>query len=171
MEQTCCFTGHRPDKLPFGGREQHPDCLELKERLAGEIIAMREQGITRFLSGMALGTDLWAAEAVLRLKQRDPGVALVAVIPFTGQASRWSPRNRRRYEAVLAQADETVLIRPYYTSGCMFERNRFLVEHAAHMIAVYDGTPGGTAYTVGYARQLERHIVLIDPGKCQKNRQ
>ena len=30
---TCCFTGHRPDKLPWGSRESDPRCLTLKRRL------------------------------------------------------------------------------------------------------------------------------------------
>ena len=31
---TCCFTGHRPNKLPWGEDERAPRCLALKARLA-----------------------------------------------------------------------------------------------------------------------------------------
>ena len=30
---TCCFTGHRPDKLPWGSRETDPRCCALKIQL------------------------------------------------------------------------------------------------------------------------------------------
>ena len=29
-EQTCCFTGHRPEKLPWRYDESDPRCVELK---------------------------------------------------------------------------------------------------------------------------------------------
>ena len=42
MEQaeTCCFTGHRPDKLPWGVREDDPRCTDLKARLAAALEAV-----------------------------------------------------------------------------------------------------------------------------------
>ena len=33
-EKTCCFTGHRPDKLPWGEDEDDPRCLRLKQSIA-----------------------------------------------------------------------------------------------------------------------------------------
>ena len=36
-ETTCCFTGHRPDKLPWRDDEWDPRCQELKERLAAAL--------------------------------------------------------------------------------------------------------------------------------------
>ena len=62
---TCCFTGHRPAKLSFGYDEESPDCLRLKVRLLSLIDKMRMKGVTSFLSGMAQGVDIIAAEAVI----------------------------------------------------------------------------------------------------------
>ena len=42
-------------------------------------------------------------------------------------------------------------------------RNRYLVDHANFLIAVYDGKPGGTQYTVEYARKKGLEIVQIEP--------
>lgn len=55
---TCCFTGHRPQKLPFKFDEQHPDCVRLKKLLRQELVRLiTEAGVTHFITGMALGID------------------------------------------------------------------------------------------------------------------
>jgi len=46
----------------------------------------------------------------------------------------------------------------------MFERNRYLVNNAEHLLAVYDDSPnGGTAYTVNFAKNWERVLQLLIP--------
>lgn len=51
-----------------------------------------------------------------------------------------------------------------YHDGCMLERNRYLVDHTACLLAVYNGERrGGTAMTVRYAQKLEREIILLSP--------
>ena len=46
----------------------------------------------------------------------------------------------------------------------MLDRNRFLVEHASTLLAVYNGEQrGGTAATMRYAQKMGREIVVIDP--------
>ena len=46
----------------------------------------------------------------------------------------------------------------------MLKRNRYLIDHAAYLLAVYNGQRrGGTAMTVRYARKLGREIITIDP--------
>ncbi len=32
-ETTCCFSGHRPPRLPWGSNEADPRCLALKARM------------------------------------------------------------------------------------------------------------------------------------------
>ena len=80
MEQaeTCCFTGHRPDKLPWGVREDDPRCTDLKARLAAALEAEYDAGTRHFICGMARGADLYFAEAVLALRERRSGVTLEA---------------------------------------------------------------------------------------------
>jgi len=78
---TCCFTGHRPDKLPWGNNEEDPRCLELKERLYRALERAYERGMRHFICGMARGTDLYFAESVLALRQTHPGVTLEGARP------------------------------------------------------------------------------------------
>ena len=66
---TCCFTGHRPVKLPWGINEQDPRCLALKEQLAATLEGIYESGYRHFICGMAIGCDTYFAEEVLQLKE------------------------------------------------------------------------------------------------------
>ena len=46
----------------------------------------------------------------------------------------------------------------------MLDRNRFLIEHAAALLAFYNGERrGGTAATMRYAQKMGREIIVIDP--------
>jgi uncharacterized phage-like protein YoqJ len=75
MEYTACFTGHRPQNLSCGFDEYHPACLKIKRQLLRMIIGLIEKKhVTHFISGMAIGTDMWAAEIVLELKEEYPNI-------------------------------------------------------------------------------------------------
>ena len=164
-QKTCCFTGHRPGKLPFGYDEGHEDCIHLKLKLAAEIEEMRQKGVTTFITGMAQGVDIWCAEIVLDLKRAYPDeeIRLVAVIPYEGQAKRWRQTDQIRYRHILAAADEKVILHANYNNGCMLEGNRYMVNASTHLIAVFGGDKGGTKYTLNYARKKGLDIVVIDP--------
>lgn len=89
-----------------------------------------------------------------------PGLRLVAVIPFREQESRFPAADRERFRRVLAAADHSVTLSPSYHAGCYAVRNNYLVEHAALLVAWYDGSPGGTHYTV--RRALGRGLEFIN---------
>ncbi len=52
-EKTCCFTGHRPDKLPWGEDESDPRCLRLKRAIAQAVEDVYISGVRHFITGMA----------------------------------------------------------------------------------------------------------------------
>ena len=56
---SCSFTGHRPEKLPWGDTEADMRCGELKKWLLAAVLAAYEQGFRHFLCGMARGCDFW----------------------------------------------------------------------------------------------------------------
>ena len=72
QQKTCCFTGHRPQKLPWGFNENHPRCVEMKQKLSTQIEQAIENGYEIFWCGMALGFDMICAELVLELKKKYP---------------------------------------------------------------------------------------------------
>lgn len=164
IERCCAFTGHRPRKFPWGYNEADARCVALKETLTKEIAKLVDAGYTDFLSGMAEGADTWAALAVLALKKENPALRLHCILPCEGQAGGWPVSARELYSSILEQADEVVYVSREYHDGCMLERNRYLVDHAACLLAVYNGEwRGGTAMTVRYARKLGRKVIIIDP--------
>lgn len=157
----CSFTGHRPEKLPWGENEADPRCLELKEKLAASVETAYQAGYRHFLCGMARGADFYFCEAVLELRSRLPDVTLEAVIPCEEQAARWSERDRDRYFALVQACDGETMVQRHYDRGCMLRRNRYLIDHAARLIAVYDGLLGGTMYTITHAMKQGLDLDVI----------
>ena len=159
---TCCFTGHRPMKLPWGMNEDDPRCLKLKAELAARLEGLYELGFRRFLCGMAVGCDMYFAEAVLALREQHADVRLEAAIPFGDQPGRWNEKQRRRYNALIDSADRVTVLQTAYTSDCMMRRNRWMVDRSEILLACYDGRPGGTMNTILYAERSGLRVLLIE---------
>lgn len=164
MYHSCAFTGHRPSRFRFGYDEESPGFMELRRVLALQIENMAAAGIIHFYTGMALGIDTWAAEVVLNLRASRPDVTLTAALPCETQSFRWSVQQRDRYFDIIQRCDFVTMVSKRFTPECMFARNRWLVDHAGSLLAVYDGVPrGGTAYTVRYAAEQGCQITTIHP--------
>ena len=162
-QESCCFTGHRPAKLPWGYNERDPRCVRLKERIADAVLLAYQEGYRHFLCGMAQGADLYFCQAVLHLKAQHPGVTLEAAIPYEGQADHWPPADRLRRQRLLNQCDLETVVQHHYTKGCMLRRNRYMVDRSSLLIAVYDGTPkGGTMNTLAYALRQGVETIILD---------
>ena len=111
-----------------------------------------EQGYRYFGAGGALGFDTLAAQTVLRMKQTYPQIKLILVLPCLSQTKGWKEEDIAEYEQIKAAADKVVYTSQEYTRGCMFKRNRHLVDGSSLCIAYLTEQTGGTAYTVDYAR-------------------
>ena len=164
-ENSCCFTGHRPDKLPWRDQESDPRCQALKERLAEALARAYQAGYRHVICGMAQGSDLYFAEAVLALREQHAEVTLECARPCETQADSWPQGERLRYYGILDRCNYETLVQHHYDRACMARRNRYMVDHASRLTAVYNGVPkGGTAQTLAYAlRQgLETDILAVE---------
>lgn len=162
--KVCAFSGYRPSKLPFA--ESDPACEILKMRLKDEIYTAVQQGCTDFVCGMALGTDTWAAQTVLEVKETLRGikpVSLHAYLPFPGQDSRWNAKSRRKYREILDACDSVTVTSAQYLPDCMERRNRAMIQRADLLIAVFDGKSGGTKNTVLMAHEKGIEIRILSP--------
>ena len=163
--RTCCFTGHRPDKLPWGNREDDPRCFAIKRSLAREAEGLYRRGFRHFISGMAMGCDLYFAEAALELRAMHPDLTVEGAVPCPTQADRWPAELRRRWRDILDRCDLETVVQQHYDRWCMHRRDRYMVDRSAAVLAVFDGTPGGTHYTLNYAMDKKLEILLLDPLK------
>lgn len=160
-EKTCCFTGHREEKLSWRGNESDPDCVSLKERIAAAVEAVYISGVTHFICGMATGCDMYFCEAVIELRKAREEVTLEAAIPCEGQSEGWPEPLRRRYDALVSQCDYITVVSDSYTPECMMKRNRYMVDNSSVLIAAYNGSQGGTMKTLLYAMRQGLEIIEL----------
>ncbi|MBQ7895437.1 MAG: DUF1273 family protein [Oscillospiraceae bacterium] len=159
---TCCFTGHRPAKLPWGQNEEHPDCLKLKTEIKANLEGIYQCGYRHFICGMAIGCDMYFAEAVLDLKEKFPDISLEAAIPCGDQPEKWTAAQRQRYNRIIDSCDKISVLQIKYSSDCMLKRNEYMVDHSSLLLAVYNGKPGGTMKTILYADRQGLKTILIE---------
>lgn len=185
--KTICFTGHRPNKL---GGYTEPNPISIRVRRALRETIQREHfdhQVQTFITGMAQGVDLWAGEVVRELVI-DSGLPLrlIAAIPFIEQPLVWRPDGWKRWATLLKGCDEIWLVDrnqqvtveaisaellPLWGTKAavpdfarkLNDRNKWMVEQSDRVIAVWDGTLGGTANCVRYAKSQGRTIVQIQP--------
>lgn len=165
LKSCCAFSGHRPNSLPWGYNENDINCLKLKQILFCQIKQLTQTGYTDFLSGLAIGSDTWTAQAVLALREKNPQLKLHCILPCKNQADKWPAYAHERYRAILEQADSIVYTSRNYHKDCMLERNRFMVEKTELLLAVYDERRqrSGTSAAIRHAQKLGRKVIIIDP--------
>lgn len=140
----CCFTGHRPEKLTRAEKD-------IKDDIKKEIDQAIQEGFYVFITGMARGVDLWAAEIVLDLRRGNKSIKLICAVPYGGFEERWSGQWQQLYRRISDDADLVKIIGKGYSSGIFQIRNQWMVDHAARVIAVFNGEPSGTKNTIDYA--------------------
>lgn len=163
LDNTCCFTGHRPNKLPWAFDEKDERCVALKTKMHDIIESVILSGIRHFICGMAQGCDMYFCEQVIALREKYTHISIEAAIPCETQSMRWSECMRNRYISLIEQCDYETLLQTAYTPDCMVKRNKYMVNHSSVLIAVFDGTFGGTMQTVNYAMKQKREIIQIKP--------
>lgn len=151
------------------GREPVPPEIPVSD--ANFVAPLGSVAVSQIASAVTSGSGLFPAAGSASLhppqsppsEKPMPGLRLVAVVPFQGQASRFSAADRERFHRVLAAADRSVTLSPSYHAGCYAVRNNYLVDHASLLVAWYDGSPGGTHYTVRRALRRGLEIVNLHP--------
>ena len=159
-----CFTGHRPQSLPWGYDETKESCILFKCVMASIIEKAIINGYTYFITGMALGIDIICAEIVLELKKKYKNVMLECSIPCLNQEKKWSSIEQERYKNILKKADVVHYVsETEYTNTCMNDRNKYMVEQSDIVLAVWNGKPSGTGNTIKIAKALGKKIRIINP--------
>ncbi len=131
-------TGHRPHKL---GDYSHPKLI----RLAMRVLRKVDNPV---VSGMARGWDTAWAQAALAL-----GLPLTAAVPFPDQDDGWRIDDRRLYRHILERCVKVEIVRPSYELGAYQRRNEWMVDRSHRVIALHDGSRGGTFNCIAYANR------------------
>lgn len=152
-EKTCCFTGHRQIS-------SYKKFL-IKYKLKKEVEKLIIKGIKYFGTGGALGFDTIAAQVILKLKKKYKNIYLILILPCENQTIKWNKDDIEIYNKIKSKADKIVYVSKKYTSDCMMRRNRHMVDNSKHCICYFDGTSGGTKYTVDYAISKGLSIINI----------
>ena len=152
-QYTCCFTGHRK----IAPEQQSAVVRRLKETVEQLIL----DGYCYFGTGGALGFDTLAAQCVLSHKNHYPHIRLILVLPCRTQTKGWNVQDIEIFEEIKAHADKVVCLSDRYTPDCMFQRNRYLVDHSSLCVAYMTRPRGGTAYTVAYALQKGVPVIRL----------
>jgi len=151
------ITGHRPPKC--GNYEgTNPLACWVKTEIRKALLELQP---TALITGMAIGVDQWTAAICIKL-----AIPFVAAVPFVGQERQWPALARDEYALMLHLAKEVVVVcEGGYERWKMQARNEWSVDHSDKLLAVFDGSQGGTANTVNYADRVGREKCRIDPNE------
>lgn len=140
---TLTGTGHRLDKLSEGYTEAGRDRLVSLARWA-----LVKYKPTAVISGMAQGWDQALAEAAMSY-----GIPFDAAVPFLGQEKQWPRESVERYRNLLSKARTVIVVcNGGYAAWKMQKRNEWMSDHADGLLALWNGSDGGTANCVRYAQ-------------------
>jgi uncharacterized phage-like protein YoqJ len=146
-------TGHRPDKLG-GWHIPNPVFDIIVERMDKALMELQPDIV---ITGMSLGVDQWMAELCI-----ENDIPFWAAVPFEGQANVWPEHSQARYYEILEHAAKIMNVSPGpYERSKMHIRNRWMVKHCDLLLAVWDGSSGGTRHCVNSALEIGRKIIRV----------
>lgn len=151
-------TGHRPNKL--GGYDVPNPIYDIVVK--GLVEAFEHYKPAYVISGMAIGTDQWAAEICVNMD-----IPFIAALPFRGQEGKWPPKTKAKYNWLLSKAyQKYVICEGDYEPWKMQRRNEWMIASCHMLVAVFNGTEGGTANCLTSAAAAGKyvHYVPIPPG-------
>lgn len=139
------ITGHRPQHLD--GDDDYKSDLWLR---MGDWLSEQYSNASKVICGGAIGVDTFAAKtAVVK------NIPLFLALPWPGYMDRYQKKHRDRLGWLIERADEVVYVcDPPYAPWKYELRNQFMVDHADHVLAVWNGKMGGGTYNcIKYARR------------------
>lgn len=159
---SAAFSGHRLHKIIKSA--QTPKLIVgIRNEIYVTVDKLYQAGYRNFITGMALGFDLWAGSAVMEMKNSPdfPGMTLTCAIPFPDQHGRYDIDSTKLYYDILDAADFHTILSPNYHPMCFHIRNDWMLNHSTALICYYNGIKGGTAYTVDNARKSGHTVINL----------
>lgn len=160
VNSICSIIGMRSYTFPL--ETQSGKITEMIHKLEKEIARSAAKGRIIFQSGMSMGADIWATQAVLRLRESMPHIQLHCYLPCETQANQWAEQWREPYFEVLGKADEVFCMQQHYTKGCL-NRCRWEMLSRSSMAIILCGkkADGGITQAIDYCvtNNIEKKII------------
>ncbi len=147
--------------FPWGYDEEDPVCGALRLLLLNRITLLRTQGVTDFCVVLDAGMGLYAAESLAQLRVTDEAIRLICIVPWEGQATKWTPELRDRYFNVQAACSEVLTVSPVWTADCEISAMLNAIDLAETVIAVSGEGDALLPVALRYAERLDRRIVNL----------
>lgn len=171
IKKTACVTGHRNvcDKMNDTKAQM---VITYFNNVIDQLVA---KGVTYFISGGAVGTDLLFAYAVHNAKKKYPQIKNLIAIPFKAQPQQYNSEEKKFYDFIITVADKTCYVdelQKYKVEGTKNgefhnakyqKRNEFMVDNSDYVIALFTGAKSGTKNCVDYANKLKKKIIISNP--------
>lgn len=106
------------------------------------------KGVRLFWSRGARGFDTIASIYFWGIKKYIRKSDLYLFCPCQEQTKYWNDKDKKVYEYIKCKADKIVYTSEKYTNGCMFNRNKWLVNNSNYCIAHCIKNKVGRFYTV-----------------------
>lgn len=151
MKMTIC--GHRPPKL--GGYSENPTKAWAMKAI-DEVLISHQPSLV--YTGMALGVDQWVAELCIL-----NDIKFIAALPNKSMSNKWPPHAVEKYEQLLKKASNVHIVHDTtsYWPEQMQDRNIWMVDNSDMVVSIWDGSSGGTANCIGYAKMIKKKYFNI----------
>ncbi len=135
----CAVIGQHPMRFPWGFDEEDARCRKLKIELAQQIMALRQNGVSQFLTACDCGVGLYAAELVNGLRETtDQDLMLFCYTPHEEQATKWAPYLRERYFTMLEKCTLISAVCEVGAPDAQLHAYKKIIDLADMVLAVYD---------------------------------
>ena len=134
----CAVIGQNPMRFPWGFDEEDDRCRKLKIELSQQIMALRQNGVSQFLTACDCGVGLYAAEIINGLRTTDHGLMLLCYTPHEEQAAKWAPYLRERYFDVLEKCTYISAVCEVGAPDAQLRAYKKIIDLADVVLAVYD---------------------------------
>lgn len=143
-------TGHRPHKLGGYGLDVYQNLVSFATRSLYEYHRYVTP-VDRVLSGMALGWDQALCQACITLD-----IPYTACVPFEDFDCRWPQKLRVYYNHLLDKANAVVVVSQVPALYSFQKRNEYMVDNCDAVLALWDGSEGGTKDCIDYCNKVGR---------------
>ena len=144
-------------KIAFAGHRS----LTMADVFPGLDILLKEYGDSQiWITGGAMGLDSWAAKFAM-----DHSIELWLILPFPSKvlAAKWpmSSLFRKILDDSWSYASKVSVVSPRFVMSAYQERNVRMVDLSDILAAFFNGSPGGTANCIRYARSIGHPVEMF----------